>query len=402
MLVAAWIAFFLVMLFLLGSTVGSFLNVCIVRLPQGRSLVRPPSSCAQCGKAIRWQDNIPILSYWLLRGRCRACGAPFSMRYFWIELLTGLLFVLIYHLEIARNIHHFEVWNWYDNDYVFALMHMFDPRQWLVFSTHAVLGCLLIVATMCLWEQGWVPRCVTVVGVFLGLLTALLLPWPWPDQPAQAVIDSTYWLPGSAGWPKRNVPVFSNGPYVGAMPSAHPWWSGDLTPYQGLYPWPVWGPLPDGLPPGSWRLGLATGLAGVLAGAALAGLVRLLFNLGVDAAALGRGEIDLLMIAGGFLGWQPAVAAGLLALIPGLTTATLRWTIQKRSRVSYALWLAPALMMVWLGWYWIGPLVQGLFFNCIRMLWFVIGCASLLFAFAACLRLASAARPAGQSSVSFR
>src|SRR6185437_5650814 len=115
MLVTVWIIFLLVMLFLLGSTVGSFLNVCIVRLPQGRSLIRPASSCGQCGQPIRVQDNIPLLSYWLLRGRCRACGATFSMRYFWIELLTGLVFVLLYYLEIGRNIHHFQIFSGYEN-----------------------------------------------------------------------------------------------------------------------------------------------------------------------------------------------------------------------------------------------------------------------------------------------
>ncbi len=391
-MIVAWMIFLFLLLFLLGSTVGSFLNVCIVRLPQGRSLIRPASSCEQCGKPIRWQDNIPVLSYWLLRGRCRACGALFSMRYFWIELLTGFFFVLIYHLEIARNIHHFEVWSWYNDDYTYALSQMFDPRQWLVFSAHAVLGSLLIVATLCLWEQGHVPKCVPAVGVLLGLLTAVLFPWPWPDPPFDAVVDSTYWVPGTDGWPKRNAPVFSGGPYVGAMPSAHPWGRSDLTPRQGLYPWPVWGPLPAWLPPGSWRLGLATGLAGVLVGAALAGLVRLLFNLGVAAAALGGGEQALLMIAGGFLGWQPVVAAGLLALVPGLVTATLQWAVQKRRRVFYGLWLAPTLVAVWLGWYWIGPWVQGLFFNKIRMQWFVLGCTSLLLAFTASLRLAGAAR----------
>ncbi len=149
MLVAAWIAFLFVMLFLLGSAVGSFLNVCIVRLPQGRSLIRPASCCGHCHKPIRSRDNIPLLSYWLLRGRCRDCGAPFSMRYFWIELLTGFLFVLIYHFAIARNIHHFEVWSWYENDYEGVLNRVFDAQLWLVFVFHALLVCFLIVAVMC-------------------------------------------------------------------------------------------------------------------------------------------------------------------------------------------------------------------------------------------------------------
>ncbi|HTU93861.1 MAG TPA: prepilin peptidase [Gemmataceae bacterium] len=389
MLVAAWIAFLLIMLLLLGSAVGSFLNVCIVRLPQGRSLIRPASSCGQCGKSIRWQDNIPLVSYWRLRGRCRACGAPFSMRYFWIELLTGFLFILIYHLEIAHNIHHFQVWAWYNDDYEYALMQMFDPRQWLVFSTHAVLGCLLIVATACLWEHGWVPTRVTIAGALLGLLAALLLPWPWPDQTSPALVASSM---SEIAW-SNEVRVFSGGSRPGAIVAGRPWWWGEAMRHQGLYPWPVWGPLPQWLPPGNWRLGLATGLAGVLVGAVLAGLVRLLFNLGVGAEALGGGEISLLMIAGAFLGWQPIVAAALLALIPGLATATLQWTMRKRNRVSYGLWLAPALVAVWMGWYWIGPHVRGFFFDSPRMLWFAIGCVSFLIAFAACLRLVGVARP---------
>src|SRR5579871_1604415 len=142
MLVAVWVVFLLCTLFLLGITVGSFLNVCIVRLPQGRSLIRPGSMCGHCHKPIRLQDNIPLLSYWLLRGRCRHCGAPFSMRYFWIELVTGCLFVLIYHFEVARNIHHFAVLSWYEGEYAQLLTRMFDDSvPWLVFLVHVVFGC---------------------------------------------------------------------------------------------------------------------------------------------------------------------------------------------------------------------------------------------------------------------
>lgn len=76
----------------LGLIVGSFLNVVVHRVPQGVSVVSPPSACAGCGAAIRWYDNIPVVSWLLLRGRCRDCGAPISMRYPAIELLTGLVF----------------------------------------------------------------------------------------------------------------------------------------------------------------------------------------------------------------------------------------------------------------------------------------------------------------------
>lgn len=86
-----------VYIFLLGLCIGSFLNVCIFRLPEGRSIVRPASACGRCGTAIRWFDNIPVISYIILRGRCRACGTSFSMRYPLIELLTGCCAWVVWH-----------------------------------------------------------------------------------------------------------------------------------------------------------------------------------------------------------------------------------------------------------------------------------------------------------------
>lgn len=78
----------------LGGVIGSFLNVVILRLPRGQSLVRPPSHCSACGKPIRWFDNIPVLSFLWLRGRCRHCEAQISWRYPVIETATAFLFAL--------------------------------------------------------------------------------------------------------------------------------------------------------------------------------------------------------------------------------------------------------------------------------------------------------------------
>lgn len=80
--------------FLLGAVVGSFLNVCIYRWPAELSVLRPRSRCSTCGQQIRWYDNIPILSYLLLRGRCRSCGAALSLQYPIVELVTGLLWAI--------------------------------------------------------------------------------------------------------------------------------------------------------------------------------------------------------------------------------------------------------------------------------------------------------------------
>ena len=79
---------------LLGLSIGSFLNVVCLRLPRGRSIVRPRSMCPECGHAIAWFDNIPVLSYLLLRGRCRNCRGRISPQYPAVELVTGLLFLL--------------------------------------------------------------------------------------------------------------------------------------------------------------------------------------------------------------------------------------------------------------------------------------------------------------------
>lgn len=81
---------------LFGAMIGSFLNVMIHRLPRELSIVLPNSSCPECGAAIKFYDNIPILSYLILRGRCRACRASFSARYLGVELLTGVLFGLVF------------------------------------------------------------------------------------------------------------------------------------------------------------------------------------------------------------------------------------------------------------------------------------------------------------------
>jgi leader peptidase (prepilin peptidase)/N-methyltransferase len=77
---------------LFGFLIGSFLNVCIHRWPRGRSVVRPRSHCVRCRKLIAWYDNIPVLSYIVLRGKCRHCSRRISMRYPLVELLTGTLF----------------------------------------------------------------------------------------------------------------------------------------------------------------------------------------------------------------------------------------------------------------------------------------------------------------------
>jgi len=89
---------------LFGAVIGSFLNVCIVRLPAEQSVVSPPSRCPKCGKPVEWRDNIPVLSWLLLRGKCRGCREPISILYPIIELATALLWAgMAWHYGLSLD-----------------------------------------------------------------------------------------------------------------------------------------------------------------------------------------------------------------------------------------------------------------------------------------------------------
>lgn len=86
---------------LLGLVVGSFVNVCIVRLPRDESVVSPPSHCRSCGAPVAWHDNIPVASFVMLGGRCRSCGAAIPLRYPLVEVVTGVLFGMVAMQELG-------------------------------------------------------------------------------------------------------------------------------------------------------------------------------------------------------------------------------------------------------------------------------------------------------------
>lgn len=85
-----------IFVFCFGCCIGSFLNVCIWRIPRGESIVTAPSHCPRCDHRIRWRENIPLVSWLALRGKCSGCGEPITIRYFIVELLTGVLFMLVF------------------------------------------------------------------------------------------------------------------------------------------------------------------------------------------------------------------------------------------------------------------------------------------------------------------
>src|SRR5882757_1054039 len=96
--------FWSVVFFIFGSMVGSFLNVCIHRMPLGQSIVRPPSHCPHCKYSIPWYLNIPLITWLFLKGRCRNCGAQISIRYYLVELLTAVASVSCWFVFGHQNV----------------------------------------------------------------------------------------------------------------------------------------------------------------------------------------------------------------------------------------------------------------------------------------------------------
>ena len=142
---------------LMGLLLGSFLNVCIVRIPRGESIAWPGSRCTACGHAIRWYDNVPVLSWLLLRGRCRDCGKTISWRYPAVELATGLWF-------LAAGMRFWSAFHPPAGAASFLL-----PFQAIAAIGFAVLGFLLIGLIVIDWQTQRLPDALTFSGMAMGV-----------------------------------------------------------------------------------------------------------------------------------------------------------------------------------------------------------------------------------------
>jgi len=135
--------------FVFGAIAGSFLNVCIFRLPREESVVHPPSHCLQCNHKIRWYDNIPLFSYLLLKGKCRSCKAAISKQYPLVELLNGLLTAaLFYRFGISVT---------------FAALFLFCSA--------------LVVIIFIDLEHQIIPDEISLSGIVIGFIFSFILPW---------------------------------------------------------------------------------------------------------------------------------------------------------------------------------------------------------------------------------
>ena len=137
-----------------GALIGSFLNVCVHRLPRGASIVWPASACPGCRRKLSWFENVPLVSYVLLGGRCRTCKAPISLRYPLIEAMTAALFAAGW---------------WY-----------YGPGPLL--ASRLVFGCALIVLFAIDLEHHLLPNVITLTGIAIGFLFSFVNPPGWRDS----------------------------------------------------------------------------------------------------------------------------------------------------------------------------------------------------------------------------
>jgi leader peptidase (prepilin peptidase)/N-methyltransferase len=156
----------------LGAAVGSFLNVCIYRLPRQLSVAWPPSSCPHCGRPLSWYENIPILAYLALRGHCRTCGEPIGARYPIVEAVTAAMFALA---------------SWY-----------YGPG--LLLASRLVLGCALIVLFAVDLEHHLLPNAITLPGIVVGFLFSLVTAPGWIDSLLGILLGGGSLLAMFYGW----------------------------------------------------------------------------------------------------------------------------------------------------------------------------------------------------------
>jgi len=337
--------------FALGLMVGSFLNVVIARLPYEKSLLWPGSRCFTCYAKIGFWDNLPVVGYLRLRGRCRACGAHFSSRYLWVELGTGLALVALFYVTVVS--HAFggpdSLRPWFPIPGLGFSYHSYTtavpPAASIAFFLYiAALVSLLIAAAVIDAEHRIIPPLIPFTGVAIGIVGGTLMPWCWPTDSGdfRVTIPATPWiLPENWG----KIPM-------------------------GAQPWPFWGPLFTFAPAGSWQLGLLNSVIGALAGSLVVRWVKWLFETGFGKEALGLGDADLLMMAGAFLGWQPAVlslfvgafAALLVFKLPAMIVGAVRGSAFERE-LPFGPGLAVGVVATWLAWPWVGPRVQAVFFD---------------------------------------
>jgi len=325
-------------LFVFGAAIGSFLNVCIYRIPQHdrlpdqlRGLWSPPSSCPSCRRRILGRDNIPILGWIKLGGRCRFCQSRISMRYPTIELCNGLLFVLVYWMQVPAG---FQAT--LEDGAAFSMlgpplsadMPPSAVLNWRYLYHMLLLECL-VVATFIDLDLRIIPDASTVPGMCVGVLMGAWI--------GQAFI----------------VPVWFQTPKLQfALAQSLPDWCQSLLIDRQIPEW-------IGMHP-QWH-GLSVSLAGLIVGGGMIWTVRIIGQWVLRREAMGFGDVVLMALIGSFLGWQPTVVVFFLAPMCAVFVVGCCWLFRRDTEIPYGPYLSFASLLVVIGWRWIAPYAEPVF-----------------------------------------
>ncbi len=360
MAVPAWIWIFFTFAF--GSCVGSFLNVVIYRLPREKSLVTPPSSCPSCNKHIRFYDNIPILSWLILIGKCRNCKAKISPRYFIIELLTGLTFLGAYYLFFESGLRG-GVPGFFQGGWLLYLIMVvllsgliassgIDLELWiiplsicwfvtalgiiasgvgpLVMERSAITGYYLLPSTKLLNV-----REITIVSLSLGATAGLIISLILLKL---GIIKQSYYVP--EGTKDENELQYNDrremllevlfllpiiGLAIGAymlcrLPKVNSFYL-DIAQY-------------------SWAAGVLGSIFGYFVGCAIVWGTRILGTFAFGKEAMGLGDVHLMGAAGAIIGPLPIAAAFFIAPFFGLSWAISQMFFKKTRQIPYGPFLS--------------------------------------------------------------
>lgn len=337
-------AFMAIFIFLYGAVLGSFLTVCVHRFPPyetvfgaWRSLTSPLSSyCDRCKTPLPVKDNVPILGWLWLRGRCRFCKRGIPSKYPLIELANGLLFVLVYFLEVPQG-RLTQLTESCLNVTVGSLKitDLAGPMSvaavnWR-FVYHVVLIEALLVASLIDWERMIIPDSVTLPPMVVAV--------------AGAAVFGNFWL----------VPVWTQDP-------VH--WNSLVASVTGA--WPKGGatsPVP------TWILhyprghALSVSIVGWLVGGGVIWVIRLVGHAALKREAMGFGDVVLMAMVGAFLGWQPTVVAIVIAAFLSVVLILAMRLFAWNREIPFGPFLSLGTLIVLLGWKWIWIRFEPLFSN---------------------------------------
>jgi leader peptidase (prepilin peptidase) / N-methyltransferase len=334
-----WV-FLIPYLFALGATIGSFLNVCVYRLPkhdrlrdQIRGLLSPPSHCPRCGRRILLRDNLPVFGWLRLLGRCRFCRTRISPRYPIIEAANGLLFVVMFLSEVPTG-----SFARIEDSCLFASLGphaeqttgLFSPLmicfwRWLY---HMVLIESLVVASLIDFDLRFIPDGATLPAMAVGILGSVIgcvyiVPvWFQDASLLHTLVDVT----GS------RFSFMALGPPVPHWIALHPHWHG-----------------------------LAVSLAGLVVGGGSIWIVRIIGRWVLKREAMGFGDVILMGTIGSFLGWQPTLMVFFLAALCALVVVAASWIFRRDREIPYGPYLSLATLVVILGWKQIWPSMERFF-----------------------------------------